>query len=73
MILYRYNVVKLWSLALYIIVLPSIYCHVIVVGGFCVSCDFRVHVIGGNLPLVGFPKANWSWVMSQMKIDSENL
>lgn len=71
MILYRYNVVKLWSLALYII--PSIYCHVIVVEGFCVSCDLRVHVIGGNLPLVGFPKANWFWVMSQMKTDSQNL
>lgn len=73
MILYRYNVVELWSLALYIIMLPSIYCHVIVVGGFCVSGDLRVHVIGGNLPLVLSPKANWFWVKSQMKIDSENL
>ncbi len=35
-------------------------CHFIMVEEFECPNDPRSYVVEGNLPLVGFPKANWS-------------
>ena len=42
-----------------------------VVEGFECPYDHRSYVVGGCLPLVGSPKANWSWVRGQTKHSSK--